>query len=118
MSDNNRSIEVDTFLGDLKRTDEKSYSILAHLRDIIFEIHPTSSEKIMYGGIVFFMDNEMFGGIFAYKDHVSIEFSKGYLMQDPLKRLEGKGKFRRHLKLQNENDIQTKDIAFYVSQAV
>jgi hypothetical protein len=116
MSDRNRSIEVDTFLVDLKRTDEKSYSILAHLRDIIFEMHPTSSEKLMYGGIVFFMDNEMFGGIFAYKDHVSIEFSKGYLMQDLLNRLEGKGKFRRHLKLQSELDIKVKDVAYYISR--
>lgn len=117
MSNTNHSA-INTFLDDLKRIDEKSSTCLTHLRDLIFEIHPSASEKLMYGGIVFFMDNEMFGGIFAYKDHASIEFSKGYLMQDPNKRLEGKGKFRRHLKLQSEHDIQTKDIAYYVSQAV
>jgi len=109
---------VRTFLDDLKRIDEKSSTCLTHLRDLIFEIHPSASEKLMYGGIVFFIDGEMFSGIFAYKDHISIEFSKGYLMLDPTRRLEGKGKFRRHLKLQNENDIRMKEVAYYIKQAV
>ncbi len=40
--------------------------------------------------------DEDFGGLFVRKRHISFEFGKGFLMDDPNKILEGKGKYRRH----------------------
>ena len=39
-------------------------------------------------------------------------------MKDPNKLLEGKGKYRRHLKIKCKEDIEHKDVAFFVKQAV
>lgn len=60
----------------------------------------------------------MISGVFAYENHITIEFSRGYLMKDPDAVLEGKGKYRRHLKIRIHEDIKNKDVAFFVKQAV
>ena len=72
----------------------------------------------MYGGIIFSYNTKMISGIFVYKKHISLEFSLGFLMKDPDGLLEGKGKYRRHLKLYSLDDVTKKKIAYYVEQAV
>jgi len=61
---------------------------------------------------------EDFGGLFVYKSHISFEFSMGVNMKDPKHELEGKGKFRRHLKIKSLQDIKDKNVQFYVNQIV
>jgi hypothetical protein len=48
-------------------------------------------------------------GVFAYTKYVSLEFTKGVMLDDPHKVLEGAGKVRRHIKLHSLNDIVAKD---------
>jgi hypothetical protein len=77
-----------------------------------------------YGGMVFLTDPDapeaagLAGGVFGYKDHVSVEFSKGAQFQDPTGLLEGKGKMRRHVKLRSLGDIEDKDVAGFLAQAL
>ena len=94
---------------------DEHYNIMQKLRETVLEIHPKTDERIMYGGIMFALDDD-FGGIFASKNHVSFEFGKGFLLDDPDKLLEGKGKFRRHLKIRTLSDIDVKKVAFFVKQ--
>lgn len=75
-----------------------------------------------YGGEVFVPDadqpKQFLGGVFVYKDHVSVEFSNGATFDDPAGHLEGKGKGRRHLKLRTLGDIDAKDFAGFLRQAL
>ena len=118
MGEYSNNDKVDEFLISLSAIDKGKFETVNKLRQILFETHPNISEKIMYGGIVFFSGKDMFSGVFVYKEHVSIEFSNGYLMNDPDHKLEGKGKFRRHLKIKASQDLSTKDVSFFVSQAL
>ncbi len=111
-------MEVESYLNNLSTVDSKSYEIVKHIKSKIHAIHPNVKEKIMYGGIVFFIDDEMVSGVFVRKKHISLEFGNGYLMDDPQKYLEGKGKFRRHLKIRNAEDLTSKDISFYINQVI
>ncbi|MEO9885943.1 MAG: DUF1801 domain-containing protein [Balneola sp.] len=52
------------------------------------------------------------------KNHITLEFSKGFLMNDPDDVLEGSGKYRRHLKIKTYEDIENKDVTFFVKQAI
>ena len=110
--------KVQSFLSDLEMFDHDSFKIVIELRKIIFSTFPKVDEKMMYGGILFSINAEMFSGIFVYKNHTSLEFSGGYLMKDPHKQLEGKGKYRRHLKISALSDIADKEVAFFVKQSV
>ena len=109
---------VKAFLAELENTEADKHAIVKSLREIVFDHFPKATEKIMYGGIVFFLEDEMITGIFVSKNHVSQEFGRGYLMEDPSKHLEGKGKYRRHLKFRDLEDIERKQTSFYVKQAV
>lgn len=110
--------EVQKFLTEIKMIDAEKSDMLIELRQVIFDSYPKTDEKVMYGGIVFFMNDEMFSGLFLNKNHVTLEFSQGFLMKDPHNFLEGKGKYRRHLKIRTMDDIVNNDVRFFVQQAV
>ena len=63
-------------------------------------------------------DKKFVGGIYVYKDHVSLEFSQGASFDDPDARLEGKGKNRRHLKLMTVEDVMGKGAEEFLKQAL
>ena len=76
------------------------------LKSFIKELFPRIEEVKKYGGTLYNAEGkEHFCGVFSYKAHVSIEFSNGYQLKDPNNLLQGTGKFRRHLKFKNDNEI-------------
>jgi len=91
-------------------------NIVRSLRKIVLEIAPKSEEKIMYGGIVFISDR-MFCGIFLRKKYVTVEFDRGYEMNNTQKHLEGRGKYRRHLKIYTKADIERKKAKHYILES-
>ena len=99
-----------------------SQTIIAALKDLIKQIDPNVRFVAKYGGEVLCCDPEsdktFVGGIFSYKTHVSLEFSEGYSFDDPGGHLEGKGKKRRHLKIQTIADITAKNTESYLQQAL
>ena len=109
--------KVQQFLDAIMTVDEDQYRILQKLRGVVNKIHPMTKEKMMYGGIMFSL-TEDYAGIFARKNHVSFEFGDGFKMNDPYNLLEGKGKYRRHLKIKSLTEIEDKKVEFFVRQAV
>ena len=75
-----------------------------------------------YGGEVLAHDPEsdkkFVGGIYVYKDHVSLEFSQGASFDDPDGRLEGKGQGRRHLKFATVEEVTRTDAEGFLRQAL
>ncbi len=88
---------------------------------LITEICPSAGRRTMYGGIVFEKEpgnpKTMVCGHFVYAKHVSLEFSNGYQLLDPDKVLEGRGKYRRHIKLTAQGEIQAKSVRSMIEQA-
>jgi hypothetical protein len=107
--------KVQQFLEEVMMMDNERHEILQALREIVFKRHPATTERMMYGGIMFTLDTD-FGGIFVSKKHVSFEFTNGNTLNDPDGLLEGTGKFRRHLKITSFPDIEDKKVDFFVSQ--
>jgi len=90
--------------------------IIRSLRKIVLAIAPKAEEKIMYGGIMFISDR-MFCGIFLRKKYVTVEFDRGYEMDNTEKHLEGSGQYRRHLKIYNKEDIEKKKAKGYMLES-
>ena len=107
--------QVQKFLEEIMMFDNEKFNILQELRKIVFKNYKKTSERMMYGGIMFSIE-EGFGGIFVRKNHVSFEFVNGFAMNDPNKLLEGTGEFRRHLKIKSLSDIKDKKVDFFVKQ--
>ena len=106
--------QIDKFIKDVRTTDFHKYEILIWLRNIVWETFPKVNETLKYGG-VFFTLKEDFGGLFVSKKHVSFEFSYGYKLTSKLK-LEGTGKYRRHLKVTQINENMNEDIIALLEQ--
>ncbi len=102
--------------------DAQAKDIQNVVKALVIGIAPNLQFLTKYGGQVFVPDasdpKTFVGGVFAYKGHVSVEFSDGATFDDPVARLEGKGKARRHLKLHAVRDIEDKDLAGYIRQAL
>ncbi len=108
---------VQSFLEDVLMIDSEKHEILQKLRNIVFSIYPKTNERMMYGGIMFSIEDD-FGGLFIRKKHISFEFSSGTKMDDPDNILEGTGQFRRHLKIRSLTDIKDKKVEFFVKQSL
>lgn len=109
---------VSDFLSDIESVSPEQYDALVTIRQLFLDADETVEEGIKYGGLVFNLDSELIGGIFIYKQHLSIEFSNGASFSDPESLLEGAGKKRRHIKIVTLGDIAGKNSHYYIAQAV
>lgn len=110
------SPKVNAYLQDMQTFQPTYLPLINAVRKLFLGARKGIQEDIKYGGMVF--NGSLIGGVFAYQQHVSIEFSQGAQFVDKDGLLEGKGKFRRHLKLFSEQDITDKKAAAFIKQAV
>ena len=96
---------------------EEQFQVVQAVRALMKKCVKPLTEEVKYGGILFASDVR-FGGVFAYKEHVSVEFSRGAKITDREGHLEGGGKGRRHIKLRAVSDIAAKRLATYVALAL
>lgn len=107
---------VENFMEDLRLHRGALFPIVARLRAMALACGPAITEEIKYGGILF-ASGIGFCGVFAYQNHVTLEFSEGSTLADPFGVLAGKGKLRRHIKLETEHDIEAKHLDAYLQAA-
>jgi len=115
ISDNDR---INKFMDDLQSVSPDKLEMIESIRKVFLNTNKELIEDIKYGGLVFNLTNELIGGIFPYKNHISIEFSNGVDFSDKSGVLEGKGKKRRHLKIFEKLDIEIKNVEAFVAEAV
>ncbi len=93
------SEKVSNFLSDVQALSTDQFDMLISIRDIFLKTNKELVEGAKYGGLVFNMSDALIGGIYTYKEHISIEFSNGADFTDTNSILEGGGKKRRHIKV-------------------
>lgn len=108
---------VQALLEDIRLVSEQNYEIVEAVRALVQKTFETTSEEVKYGGILF-RSGVQFGGVFAYKAHVTVEFGNGAKITDTFGFLEGSGKGRRHVKLMSVAQIKEKKLAQYLSLAL
>ena len=108
---------VEAHMRDIQEHSFEFYDMVVRIRSLFLETCPGLTEAVKYGGIVFLKEKELVGGIFVYKEHLSVEFSQGTSFHDPDAILEGKGKYRRHIKLHGLEEVEEKRVADMIAQA-
>lgn len=111
---NVKNSQIDKFLEQVKTQDFDKYEILTRSKNIVLDMFPSVTETFKYGGIMFSLEDD-FGGLFVSKKHISFEFTYGYKLSSELK-LEGNGKYRRHLKIITLNNTLDEDIRVILRQ--
>ena len=105
---------VQALLEDIRLLSEEGHTLVQDVRALTKKTLKSVEEEVKYGGILFSSGGVQFGGVFAYREHVSVEFGKGASITDPHGHLEGTGKGRRHIKLRTRQDIAAKHLAEYL----
>lgn len=82
---------VRTVLEDVRLLSEDDHAVVQAVRELVRRTLPEVAEEAKYGGILFSSGGVRFGGVFAYRRHVSVEFGYGASIADPCGRLEGSG---------------------------
>lgn len=108
---------IQPLLEDIRLLGEMQFEVVRAVRSLIRDLFPDVQEEVKYGGILFTCDVQ-FCGVFAYKEHVSVEFSHGAKIKDAIGLLEGSGKGRRHIKLRGIDDVSSKQLANYLPLAL
>ena len=96
-------------------------SLAEELETYIQNVIPKSKRVEKYGGTLFTLKPEekegQFCGVFVYKTHVQISFSKGAQITDAKKLLSGSGKLRRHINIKKMDDVNNRDLKKLLIQA-
>jgi hypothetical protein len=111
------SDRIARFLEDTRTLSEERFNLVQILRTEVLNLNASISEEVKYGGILF-TAGKPFCGVFSYAKHVSLEFGEGASLPDKHKMLEGEGKFRRHIKLESQDDIAAKHVRAYLALAL
>lgn len=106
------------FIQDLEAHDVPKADIVESLYDLFTEANTLIKERFIYGGIGFYIDDILIGGIYVSSKHVSLVFSKGYQLFDKYNVLLGEGKYRRHIALTDISDIENKACQYYIKQVI
>ena len=107
---------VQALLEDIRLLDEQMFEVVHDVLAVVRRAFPAATQEVKYGGILI-SAGVQFCGVFAYSQHVSVEFGHGAKISDPFGHLEGTGKGRRHVKLRTLADIQSKRLAEYLPLA-
>mgnify|MGYP000848256610 FL=1 len=107
---------VQNLLEDIRLLGEVQFDLVQAVRSLVDSQFPDVEEVVKYGGILF-SSGVQFCGVFAYKEHVSVEFGAGAEIKDGIGLLEGTGKGRRHIKLRTVADIEAKQLRAYLKLA-
>jgi len=112
-----KSDPVEQLVEDIRLMDPTLHKIVQGVRQIVKLEQPKATEIVKYGGIMFQVE-QPFCGVYAYQQHVSLEFGQGHRLDDAHKVLEGNGKFRRHITLKSPDDVAGRHVADYVRQSL
>ena len=94
-------------------------SLEKSVSEMIEELFPKVLKEKKYGGVLYQLPgaDDSFCGVFAYKNHVSLEFGEGYRLSDPGNILQGKGKYRRHLKFTDIDEAKRPVVKKFLKEA-
>ncbi|HID3530191.1 TPA: DUF1801 domain-containing protein [Serratia marcescens] len=107
---------VETLLADIGSTHGELLEIVQQVRRVATASGSGITESVKYGGIMF-SHTQFFCGVFAYRNHVTVEFGQGHRLEDRYQQLEGNGQYRRHIKLHSPDEVKSKHLADYIQQA-
>ena len=92
-------------------------SLVQKLRTFVKKHAPDLEEQVKWGGLCS-VGNRVVCYIHPHEAHVDFGFFQGVSLDDPKAILEGKGKFVRHIKIRKASDIQEREFARLLKQAM
>ena len=79
--------------------------ILHRLRELIYEVVPDAKEAIKWNMPTFSFRNKIICNLAGFKNHVSLTFYNGTMLNDPDGLLQGSGKYMKFIRFRSMDDL-------------
>ena len=97
----------------------KKRSLAMRITAIVLKSHPSIKEDIKWGNLTF-VSNGNIAFVYTYDrgDYINLGFFKATQLSDPKRLFEGTGKGMRHININDEKEINHKQVKAWVREAV
>ena len=95
----------------------KNRSIIRTLRTFVKRVAPGLQESVKWGNGCWVMRSVPVAYVYSAADYVQFGFFRGSSLKDPLRILEGKGQYVRHIKVRKASDINEEAFKALLRQA-
>jgi hypothetical protein len=75
------NLDIEKLLEEFELVNTELVVIMRYQRRIILNIAPVYKENIIHGGIIYFIPERMFCGLFLRKNHIPVKFDLAYLLE-------------------------------------
>jgi hypothetical protein len=96
----------------------RNQGIIRELRTFVKRVAPRLQESVKWGNGCWVKEKAPVSYVYSAPDYVQFGFFRGSALKDPMRLLNGKGKFVRHIKVRKCSDIDEKAFGALLRQAV
>jgi len=96
----------------------RNRSVIRALRTFVKRVAPQLQESVKWGNGCWVQGKAPVAYVYSAPDHVQFGFFGGSALKDPMRLLNGEGKFVRHIKVRTRSDIDERAFGALLRQAV
>jgi hypothetical protein len=96
----------------------RNQDVIRALRTFVSVVTPQLQESVKWGNGCWVQGKAPVAYVYAAPDHVQFGFFSGSALKDPMRLLNGEGKFVRHIKVRKRSDIDESAFGALLRQAV
>ena len=96
----------------------RNQNVIRALRTFVKRVAPQLQESVKWGNGCWAQGKAPVAYVYSAPDHVQFGFFGGSALKDPLRLLNGEGKFVRHIKVRTRSEIDEDAFAALLRQAV
>ena len=96
----------------------RNQTVIRALRTFVKRVAPQLQESVKWGNGCWVQGKAPVAYVYSAPDHVQFGFFGGATLKDPMRLLNGEGKFVRHIKVSKRSDIDERAFGALLRQAV
>ncbi len=96
----------------------RNQGVIRALRTFVKRVAPQLQESVKWGNGCWVQGKAPVAYVYSAPDHVQFGFFGGSALKDPMRLLNGEGKFVRHIKVRKRSEIDEKAFGALLRQAV
>ena len=96
----------------------RNQAVIRALRTFVKRVAPQLQESVKWGNGCWVQGKAPVAYVYSAPDHVQFGFFGGSALKDPMRLLNGEGKFVRHIKVGKRSDIDERAFGVLLRQAV
>jgi hypothetical protein len=96
----------------------RNQGVIRALRTLVKRVAPQLEESVKWGNGCWVQGKAPVAYVYSAPDHVQFGFFGGSALKDPMRLLNGEGKFVRHIKVRKRSDIDERAFGALLRQAV